>query len=114
MTTKANCGCLTEKIADQAEDQDLELFRETVRSYCHVIESDLVAERRQGITWENYPALGFLDLLVGELDVARQLAVQKAKTSDEWEEELGQAIRELAGTAVLGLMALAGDLQAKE
>ena len=111
MSCKSNCACLSEKLAEQVETVATQEFRDYVRGYCHVIESDLVAENRQGITWAKYPALAFIDYMTAELETVRRLATLQGAISDEWEEDLGLAIRELAGTAVLSLMALAGDLK---
>lgn len=111
MTCRSNCACLTDELAKQVETADTKEFRDYVRAYCHVIESDLVAEHSQGITWENYPVPEMLGLIVGELAIAMDLATKKGRRSDDWEEDLGKSIREVAGSAILALMALSGDLK---
>ena len=111
MTCKSNCACLDDQISKQVETPDTQEFREAVRSYLHVIESDLAAEHRAGITWENYDTAEVLGLVVGELSIAMDLATRRGRLSDDWEEELGRSIREAAGSAVLALMALGEDLK---
>ena len=111
MSCKSNCACLTDELSKQVETEDTKEFRDYVRSYCHVIESDLVAEHRQGIAWDKYTTAEILGLVTGELAIAMDLATKGHRRSDDWEEELGKSIREIAGSAILALMALAGDLK---
>lgn len=110
MTARTNCTCLQEAADHLQDNDDLANFREVIRSYAHASESDLIAERRLGISYDGSDVGEFLTMALGELEKATTLYRRRGQVSDVWEDELAQALTDLIGTTTLGLMALAGDL----